>query len=390
MTVRSWDRTQILGPNDVGVPAPYYQQIYAQNGTDTPKALRALGLYQENAYTLNVTDVLWPPMRVSLGTSIFRQTGMQFVAGAPVYHSVVAPVYADVIPRLLNKWRSSDFNAGVSIGEGRESAQMIVQRLRSIADAAKHVRHGNIPAAIGVLVGNSGGPIRNPIKSGRRAERRMRAGDFSGAFLELQLGWLPLIRDIYALAELVKLEPRKRRIRSSAKNSVPSGYVSNGNGELIVLRNEKRLHLVVEVSSQPSIQERLGLTNALIIGWELVPLSFVADWFLPIQKNLETYHALAAMPVTRCIETRVFKKAARVTLNTGQTYGSWKVVSTGGAAKFSSVSMTRSVSSGLPSAWAIAAQTPLSILSDISNWDVDLRKMAIGAALAHQRILKLM
>lgn len=388
MTIRSWDRTQYLGTASVGFPKPEHRQVWAQDGTDTPKAMLANGLFQENAYSMTVSEYYYPPMSVSFGT-ILRDTGIQYLAGAPVYDAVVPVPYADVIPRLLSKWRQSDFNAGVSIGEGRESAQMIVQRLRTIADAARHTARGNIPAAIGTLVGNSGGNGGGK-KLGRKAERRMRSGDLSGAWLELQLGWLPLVRDIYALAELVELKPRVSRIRASAKNSVPSGYTSNGNGDLVVIRNERRLHIVVEVSSQPNIQERLGLTDPLVIGWELVPLSFVADWFLPIQKNLETYHALAAMPVTRCIETRVFKKDARVTLRPGETYGSWKVASVGGAARHHYTTMSRSISSTLPSAWAIAAQTPLSILSDISNWDVDLRKLSLGAALAHQRILRLM
>jgi hypothetical protein len=34
-----------------------------------------------------------------------------------------------------------------------------------------------------------------------------------------------------------------------------------------------------------------GLTNPLIVAWELVPFSFVADWFLPIGKTLENLTA---------------------------------------------------------------------------------------------------
>lgn len=381
MTIRSWDRTQYLGQASVGHPQPYFRQVYAQNGTDTPRAMLAEGLFQENAYNLSVSDVLYPPAVAGFGPFQY-QTGVNRWSVAPTYAAVVPVPYADVIPRLLEKWRQSSFNAGVTIGEGRESVQMMVNRLRSIADAARQIRRGNVGGAIRALGGGGQGG------GGRRSQRRLDLGDLSGAFLELELGWKPLIRDIYALADAVKLKPKVERIRASSKNEVLSGTATYG--RLLILRNEKRLHLTVDVTSAPTIYERFGLTNPLIIAWELVPLSFVADWFLPIQKNLESYHAIAAMKVARCIETRVEKRDARNSLDAGETYGSFKCISTGGAAKFHHCSVSRVIASGLPSAWAITAQIPLSVISDISNWDVDLRKLALGAALAHQRLRRLM
>jgi hypothetical protein len=35
-----------------------------------------------------------------------------------------------------------------------------------------------------------------------------------------------------------------------------------------------------------------GITNPLLIGWELVPFSFVVDWFLPVGGWLESLDAL--------------------------------------------------------------------------------------------------
>jgi len=36
----------------------------------------------------------------------------------------------------------------------------------------------------------------------------------------------------------------------------------------------------------------LGITNPLLIGWELVPFSFVVDWFLPVGNWLESVDAM--------------------------------------------------------------------------------------------------
>lgn len=385
MTVRSWDRTAILGPNTAPMPAPYRRQVYAQNGTNTPRALRDQGIYRDNAYSLTITEAVYPPIVLGLFGNTYNTGGNALSAGV-AYDTVVPVPYSDVLPKLLGKWRNSEFQAGVTIGEGRESAVMMYERLRSIAQAAQHAKNRNLGGALRSLSGVS--------KDARRsAERRMRSGDVSGGFLEIMMGWAPLVEDVYALADYIRLDPKVGRIRAGARNSVLSGQLSSTQylkpSDLFILQNERRLHLVVEVSQAPSEIERLGLTDPASILWQLKSLSFLADWFLPIGSTLQSLHAAQAMPVTKCIETRVQKARARIFIKAGQKYGSYTALSSA-TVKHDYVTMTRTISSSLPSAWNIVAQVPLAVVSDISNWDVDLYKLSVGAALAHQRVLSLL
>jgi hypothetical protein len=39
----------------------------------------------------------------------------------------------------------------------------------------------------------------------------------------------------------------------------------------------------------------MGLTNPLLIAWELLPWSFVVDWFLPVGKFVENMDATAGL-----------------------------------------------------------------------------------------------
>lgn len=41
------------------------------------------------------------------------------------------------------------------------------------------------------------------------------------------------------------------------------------------------------VSEHPGYMAQLGLLNPEIVAWELLPFSFVADWFIPIGSYLE-------------------------------------------------------------------------------------------------------
>jgi hypothetical protein len=54
---------------------------------------------------------------------------------------------------------------------------------------------------------------------------------------------------------------------------------------------------LVRIDAQPNnvatiTLASLGITNPLLVAWELVPFSFVVDWFLPIGNYLESLDSL--------------------------------------------------------------------------------------------------
>lgn len=383
MTVRSSDKTYIIGQATSPYPSPYARSIRVQSGTNTPKALRDRGIYTENAYNCNYQWILYPQTRLLVFGKPYW-AGAQALSLAPTFHAVPPPAYSDVIPKLLEKWRASEFNLGVTLGEGKESAALMYGRLLSIAGSARALRKGDLRGALRSL-------YRVPKSAKKAARQRLSDKDFSGAWLELSLGWAPLINDIYALADMLDIKPVIGVIRASARNSVPSGFIGSGyvpDENLLVLKNERRLHMKVLVYKEPSVPERLGLTNPTGIAWALMPLSFVWDWFLPISDVIDSLHAIDVMPVVKCVETTVSKKAARVVVNAGEKYGNVTCdLST--VAQFKYTEMSRLVRDGLPSAWEIVAQIPKSVLSKAGTWDPSLRRLSIGAALAHQAIRSL-
>lgn len=56
--------------------------------------------------------------------------------------------------------------------------------------------------------------------------------------------------------------------------------------------------------------QQIGLTNPLLLGWELIPFSFVADWFIQVGDYLETLDALIG--VKRIAITRSVKQRSEV------------------------------------------------------------------------------
>ncbi len=378
MTSRSWSRTSYGATVDVGEP-PLTAVSYVQNGGNTPIALRRKGIYPDHSYDMTKTTTTH---RVSAQHYVIggnpRSCSTSWFGATPSVGDPALPDLSKALSKLLEKWRSSTFDAGVSIGEGRESARMIFDRLKSIADAARQLRRRNFGGALAALAHVSKEDRRHAIKS-------MNTGFFANAWLELQYGWKPLINDIYAASEFVKTKPRVGVIRTHVKETNSDGFGGFGypNGDIKVIVNERRLHLKVTVSEPPSNIERLGLTDPLSIAWELVPFSFVADWFAPIGDTIKAIHAVQAMPVTSYCQTRVRQYKAIGPVYKGKTYYN-QICDASAYCNVDHISVSRSVSPTMPSAWYVLGNAIGHAFS--APLDDDLMKVLNGAALVRSQL----
>jgi hypothetical protein len=374
MTTKSEHTIEYFGNASPGWGKPYRRVDIDRVGSNTNRETLAAGKYTENPFTATGVIVInrqisWrePP-----GMQI-RFMGSRSFGSWPVFDSVAVPSFSDVTPKLLEKWRASSFNLGVSVGEGRESVEMITDRMADIVKAARALRRRNLGDALRHLA--------HVPKGGRRsAQVALSLGSFRDAWLELQYGWIPLIKDISKAAEMVKLKPTQNRIKARSSNR--GGAVPYGGGipqsRIKVFANDQRLQQVVVVTHQPSMLERLGLTDAQSIGWELAPLSFVADWFSPIGDYLASLHAVNTMPVTNCIQTYSSKRDAVCYVNTGDNFYGGPIVA-GSATGQKEFSVSRGIYASLPLAWLASAQTPSNIES---KYEPSLMRLANGAALA--------
>lgn len=120
-------------------------------------------------------------------------------------------------------------------------------------------------------------------------------------WLALQYGWLPLLSDVKGSAELLAqhlaTDQRKEVIKVSKRrtSSDCGSHNRSYNGtEGVVSWQEQsqqttaRVYLEFSVSS-PSLAtlNQTGISDPLLLSWELLPYSFVVDWFLPIGNFLE-------------------------------------------------------------------------------------------------------
>lgn len=261
-------------------------------------------------------------------------------------------VPADAIQRLVNrlagKVRGHDFNAGVSLGEANESLGMIGNRANKIANGADQLMKKNMSALKFIP---------------------------AAAWLEAVYGWLPLMSDVYSAAEALAANlnrPRQQKYRATLKykGSVNSASPTNWGASGVNKTSFRGLAILKE---DPSLVANLQLDDPASIAWELLPYSFVADWFLPIGGYLSARNFLAktnASYVISRLDLRYGKNSTNTSSTRRYVYGL-------GSHRSLDTTFARTV--GVPSL-PLPRFRPLSDV--LSNW----RHCLDGLALADQKL----
>jgi hypothetical protein len=284
------------------------------------------------------------------------------------------------IDQLHDKWRNTDLSLGMYLSpEGRESVQMIGSSLLRIANSAHSLKRGDF-----------GGFVRNlhelPRSDRRKAHKRFSQGDLSGAFLSAHLGWSPLIKDAFEASAIEPPAPTRTRIRGSAKGVARSFYVNAPQipTSLRVDKSTLRVSIIGDVSRQADFSARFGMNNPFSIAWELVPLSFVADYFLPIGQTISNMGFISAARFSQMWRKQYEEVSAVLSVPTGVLLndGGWQNVQvTRGA------SVYRHFTDYKRTPYEMNFASPLRGLT--GSMPSSLMRLATISALTHQRILSL-
>lgn len=209
-----------------------------------------------------------------------------------------------LIAKLREKLFGSDFNMSVFLGEGHQTLNLIADAATKIAKSLKLLKKGNLlgaAAALGVSASGlpRGARNRNPFQNGEKISDKV----LSNMWLELQYGWKPLLKDTEAAAQALAkhLEvPFSKRFTVVKRKERTSTITAGGATPLdrrynYTLTSEERRKITVYITEKPGIAAQLGLLNPENVAWELLPWSFVIDWFIPIGSYLD------ARAISSCI-----------------------------------------------------------------------------------------
>lgn len=209
---------------------------------------------------------------------------------------------------LLKKIKSSSVNLAQAFAERKQTADLLASTAGRLAKSYSLLRRGDIFGASNQLFG--GAPTSKVLRRFHKDRHRPSDVRAANSWLELQYGWVPLLSDVYGSAEaLARANNRRREYSvSSAMQSnmitTSKRYAGHGNGieitdELFALYKEKRkITYRIDNLAAKTIAET-GISNPALLSWELLPYSFVVDWFLPIGSYLENIDATAGCTFLR-------------------------------------------------------------------------------------------
>lgn len=220
-----------------------------------------------------------------------------------------------LLDKLAEEVRGHTFDLGINMAEIKKTYGTVVTNLHSVGAGLRNLKRGNISRA-----------LRN-LGANRRGRGPLRAKDLSGRWLETQYAFLPLISQSYEAAKALEALTGARELRFRVSSSTKR-YTEEGSSSPTVY--SMPVHwtyskkILAELKEPLSDARALGLTNPAEIAWEVVPYSFVVDWFIPVGTYIGTWGVIPYLNGRFCTTERGAAKNSPV--GPGSTPGNtWKL-----------------------------------------------------------------
>lgn len=199
--------------------------------------------------------------------------------------------------KLATAVRGSDFNLGVSLAELPESLRLVASSVSNVCQALIASKQGRWSDVVRFL-------SRTP--SGRRAVLnkqtkkkyldRLDRHDIDGCWNALTYGWMPALQDIEeAMKAFAAVTEPANTLCYTARSFVGrTGTVPNIYNDFLLTQDAKwTLKYNLTLRERLTTVRKLQLPAVASVVWELLPYSFVLDWFVPISSYLSTYSTFA-------------------------------------------------------------------------------------------------
>lgn len=209
--------------------------------------------------------------------------------GGPLPPPISATEFWRAYNRAYEKFRgkvSETVDVTTTLAERASTMEMVGNRVGQLFKAYRELRRGRFRGFVKAL------DVRPLPKD--KSRKRSAPKDASGIWLEYWFGWKPTVSDIYngvqmygspipdTVLQARSLEPVTRFKKGSGGSfstttSITGEYRIKIRGRVVVT-NPSRFEA-----------NRWGIVNPAITAWELVPFSFVIDWFSNIGQCIASY-----------------------------------------------------------------------------------------------------
>lgn len=180
-------------------------------------------------------------------------------------------------------------SALVNAAQYQSTFSMISKRALQLVRAFNALRRGNLVEFANVL--------RLSVSEVRRRTTRRKAKlDPEGTWLEFTFGWSPLISDIYNVVDVMQTEFPTVPVRGSAQYSGSLDYTYPAYVQRGTIHTKCMLVANLRITNPNLLlANQLGLLNPAAVVWDIIPFSFVVDWFFPVSRFIKTFNDQAGL-----------------------------------------------------------------------------------------------
>lgn len=211
---------------------------------------------------------------------------------------------------------------GASLAQAKQSVDMIQKRSQEIFHFARALKRFDFVRAgqlLGqVVYGKERQYYRQTPQGPKPLRLRRNARAFSSNFLEYSFGWAPLVGDIGSAIDIigspnvgnVDIRGGAKTVDTYSKRVYAGAYQGqqahmSGSHKFTVIATCRANVKVANPNT--SLAAQLGLVNPATVLWEIVPFSFVVDYFVNVQSYLENYTSTLGLELSNVQSTTYVK-----------------------------------------------------------------------------------
>jgi len=227
-----------------------------------------------------------------------------------LYANHTAAASNRALGKLIDKADQGINNLAQDFVEMDQTTRMITKTVVRISGAIKALRARNLPQALKFLWDAKAPVFRQGSWMAKGLTPKQMAKKLSGKelannWLELQYGWKPLLQDVQGVMQsLAQLNIGNASVQdvsafatSDERYSTPltqntGGVIYAAGTSVRIINSRCKYSLRYRVDDHAkAFLRQTGFLNPINLAWEVLPWSFVVDWFLPIGNYLQGINA---------------------------------------------------------------------------------------------------
>lgn len=201
------------------------------------------------------------------------------------------------ISNLARNLQDMKVNLAQAFAERKQTASLINATVGRLVEAALAIKSRDLNRLANALRVS----YDEVAKRFRKAPKRGSSTDLlSDLWLEYSFGWRPLIADVYGSCELIAKHVRDgteiETVKGSNTQRWSTHWLTQNPWTEFEANNNSTTKVVCRFrldSNSRAMLSNTGLSNPALLAWELLPYSFVVDWFIPVGNYLQALDAFS-------------------------------------------------------------------------------------------------